>query len=457
MPLPSPSASERSLSVGGERVNIDEINIETTPKRTSGAPDPSWLTTAQAAARLGVKPATLYAYVSRGLIPRRRGPDGRASYFASADVERLARRTPHSRLAPTDIVIPTAVSFIDPGSGTLWYRGVDAVEATTAHRFEDIAEFLWTGKWNGRTRWEADTRCVRAAMGAQRALPRSTPPIDRIPVIVAVARAADAGRDDLSPDGVVRTGRNLIATVVETLPAQGDGEVAGSLGLAGRLWSRLSRSAPSRDEVGVLDATLGSAAEYGVTLSVVAARLAASLGADPYAAVSAALGPHVASTEGSRLRALEALLLECERTSDVDEAVETLVEDREGTTAASVDLYPAGDPRVGPILEGIRKLGHRRAEVVDAAIGALRRRGHTEPDLAFAVSALAFVFGFAPGSASAIMTVAGIAGWIAHAAGEYRRPTPFRPHATYIGTPPTPEDRADRRLLHAVMNYLREE
>ena len=35
------------------------------------------LTAQEAAERLGVKPATLYAYVSRGLLRRERGPDGR--------------------------------------------------------------------------------------------------------------------------------------------------------------------------------------------------------------------------------------------------------------------------------------------------------------------------------------------------------------------------------------------
>ena len=43
------------------------------------------LSTAEAAARLGVKPATLYAYVSRGLLGRERSADGRTSTFGPAD------------------------------------------------------------------------------------------------------------------------------------------------------------------------------------------------------------------------------------------------------------------------------------------------------------------------------------------------------------------------------------
>ena len=39
-----------------------------------------WLTAAEAAERLGVKPATLYAYVSRGVLARRRSPAGQSLF-----------------------------------------------------------------------------------------------------------------------------------------------------------------------------------------------------------------------------------------------------------------------------------------------------------------------------------------------------------------------------------------
>ena len=41
----------------------------------------TWITAEAAAQRLGVKRATLYAYVSRGVLVRKRAPDGRASLF----------------------------------------------------------------------------------------------------------------------------------------------------------------------------------------------------------------------------------------------------------------------------------------------------------------------------------------------------------------------------------------
>ncbi len=56
------------------------------------------MTAAAAAGRLGIKQATLYAYVSRGVLTRARAADGRGSLFDADEVERLrrmgARRAP---------------------------------------------------------------------------------------------------------------------------------------------------------------------------------------------------------------------------------------------------------------------------------------------------------------------------------------------------------------------------
>ena len=53
---------------------------------------PYSMTAAQAAGRLGVKQATLYAYVSRGVLGRGKAVDGRGSLFDPDEVERLALR-----------------------------------------------------------------------------------------------------------------------------------------------------------------------------------------------------------------------------------------------------------------------------------------------------------------------------------------------------------------------------
>src|SRR5579859_1425800 len=105
-----------------------------------------FLTAAQAARRLGVKPATLYAYVSRGVLRRDRAADGRGSLFDPEEVERLARRgRPRRPAGVADITVESAITEIT--SDRLRYRGLDAIRLATTQTFENVAELLWTGEF----------------------------------------------------------------------------------------------------------------------------------------------------------------------------------------------------------------------------------------------------------------------------------------------------------------------
>jgi excisionase family DNA binding protein len=49
-----------------------------------------WLSTSEVASRLGIKRATVYAYVSRGVLQRIRRPGRRDSWFDLSEIERFA-------------------------------------------------------------------------------------------------------------------------------------------------------------------------------------------------------------------------------------------------------------------------------------------------------------------------------------------------------------------------------
>ncbi len=112
-----------------------------------------WLTTDDALARLGTKPQTLYANVSRGRIRKRPDPaDSRRSLYSEEDVNRLAgrqigRRKAEAVAAETirwgEPVLPSAISMIEHGK--LYYRGKDAVVLSEEATLEDIAALLWDG------------------------------------------------------------------------------------------------------------------------------------------------------------------------------------------------------------------------------------------------------------------------------------------------------------------------
>jgi excisionase family DNA binding protein len=73
-----------------------------------------YLTVEEAAAQLGVKPATLYAYVSRGLLRSYREGRRRQRLYRRVDVEGLRRLQPSRRNAdqPAASEIPLAESWI---------------------------------------------------------------------------------------------------------------------------------------------------------------------------------------------------------------------------------------------------------------------------------------------------------------------------------------------------------
>ncbi|HEY8548202.1 MAG TPA: helix-turn-helix domain-containing protein, partial [Acidimicrobiales bacterium] len=137
--------------------------------------DDAWLTSEAAAARLGVKPETLYAYVSRGAIRSERVPGTRRSRFLRADVERLAgkQRRGGGRAGALDVIVETELTFLD-AAGRLLYRGWDVADAVAAGaRFEAVAG---SGDSRGQSR-----SAIEAPAGSARSLPPPAAPLPPSP------------------------------------------------------------------------------------------------------------------------------------------------------------------------------------------------------------------------------------------------------------------------------------
>src|SRR5688572_4341827 len=103
-----------------------------------------YLSAREAAAELAVSPATLYAYVSRGLIRSEPSADSRAHRYRAEDVRALKdRRAPQAeprgfRNFDADMpVLDTAVSTITE-QGPI-YRGVDCVALAESASLEHAA------------------------------------------------------------------------------------------------------------------------------------------------------------------------------------------------------------------------------------------------------------------------------------------------------------------------------
>src|SRR5512143_1864342 len=86
--------------------------------------DATLVGTAEACALLGVKPETLYAYVSRGLLQRRRADGRRGSLFDPAEIDRLATRgRQRAARRGRELRIASAITRVEPDGHR--YRGHD--------------------------------------------------------------------------------------------------------------------------------------------------------------------------------------------------------------------------------------------------------------------------------------------------------------------------------------------
>ena len=396
-----------------------------------------WLGAGEAARRLGIKQATLYSYVSRGVLRRRAGEDGRSSLFDAGEVESLARRGRPRHPGAGEFVIESALTEIT--SDRACYRGLDITALAARYELEDAAWLLWTGELTGRDRgpWRATEAALRAGRAAQAALPPGTLPLERFGVIVPALAAADPLRLQLDPPAVITAAQAIMAGLVDCLPA-GVGAGAGvgvGGGLTERLWGKLCPGSPDDGLKGALRAALVLLADHELAASTFAARVAASVRADPYAVVATGLGAAGGALHGGASLGVEAMLAAAAGPQDVARAVGSLLRRGERIPGFGHFVYRSGDPRAAFLLGEIRARapGSPRLAVADALAREVVGRGLPTPNIDFALAVLASVAGMVPGAAEAVFAVARTAGWIGHALEEYARHAPLRPRARYTG------------------------
>jgi citrate synthase len=399
-----------------------------------------FLTAAEAARRLGVKPATLYAYVSRGALSRGKAADGRGSLFDPGEIERLARRgRPRRPPGAADITIESAITEIT--ADRLWYRGMDALRLAVSHTFEDVAELLWTGELPPasapRPPWQATPAALTAGRAAQSALPPGTLPLERLQVIVPAMAATDPLRLQLDRPAVLAAARSIVAGMVDCLPLVPGARMSAGPDepMAERLWPRLCARRPSPALMSALSAALVLLADHELAASTLAARVAASVRADPYAVVGTGLGTMSGTLHGGASLAVEALLGAADDPSDVPRVVGELLRRGEKVPGFGHAVYRSGDPRAVVLLDLVRRAAPKSGQlaVAEAVLAEVRRKSLPGGNIDLALATLARVAGMIRGSGEAIFAVARTAGWTAHALEAYSGPGPLRLRAVYTG------------------------
>lgn len=403
-----------------ESINIDPINMS------------NRITAAEAAARLGVKRETIYAYVSRGLLTSERHIDGKSSTFDPAELDRLRRRKNLNRPGRLEVPIGSAITEVVDGSVS--YRGHPLADLVADRvGFEAVAELLWTGELQEAEPWTTDLTIAAAIEEAITALASGATAADRMMAGVVAAAAADPFRADRSPSGVASSGRILIRTLVDALPAQA--EAAGDR-VAERLWSRLTEAEPTN--AALLDLALVLLADHGMATSTLAARLAASTRAAPHAVLLAGLGAVSGPLHGGASGVAHQLFVDAEA-QGADAALAAAIKRDGKVPGVGHFIHRTRDPRHDLLMDALADaaLPDDRMDVVASVVSRTADRIPAAPNVDLALGALTYLTGMVADAGELIFATARTAGWLAHAVEEYdEAPIRFRPVGRYQPRPP---------------------
>jgi citrate synthase len=388
----------------------------------------------EAAALLGVKPETLYAYASRGLV-RRVGTGKRRRYLVE-DLQRLQTRqrarSGHGPVAAAalsfgDPVLDTRVTGIDE-RGPL-YRGRPAVElAAAGTRFEAVAELLWSGELPDKAPTWLPLAPPPGGLGPER-----TSLEDLMLALPALAQATPE-RLSRAPGVELELSRRLIRGLAELLVAPRLRRKTASIAELLAPSAGAAREAASA----ALDLALVLIADHELNASSFAARIAASTDASLFACITAALATLSGPRHGGACDRVEALLDEAATLPRASDVIERRSRRGDLVPGFGHPLYPHGDPRAEPLLERARllarlgKVKQNRLEPALALAQVMDKQG-LPATVDFGLVALTRALGMKPGSAGLLFALGRSAGWVAHVLEQRNAVAVLRPRARYLG------------------------
>ena len=401
--------------------------------------DDRFMTACEAALALGVSPATLYSYVSRGMLhsePVAGKP--RLRRYAKEDVLRLidrkeSRRNP-ARAAVKGLhwgspVLQSALTLIE--SGRFFYRGMDAIELAETATLEEVAALLWTG----------DPKRARDLFSGECAPLPPRPanlfkqifllgPVERCQTVLAFAAGRDLSAYDLRPAAVPRTGVKILRLAFSA--------VVGSL-VSSPLDTALVRAwiASRKSSAPLLRAALILCADHELNVSAFTARCIASARATPYEVVMGALAAFRGRRHGGVSEEVEILFREAERVRDCRPIVAKRLRLLGRVPGFGHQLYPQGDPRAQKLISLAQTYGrHAEWELAKRLVQAAHDLTGERPNLDFGLVMAARALQLHSKAPMAIFALGRTVGWIAHAIEQYADNELIRPRAHYVGPVP---------------------
>ncbi|MDR3100075.1 MAG: citrate synthase, partial [Paraburkholderia sp.] len=328
----------------------------------------SYMTAAEAAAALGISRATLYAYVSRGMLtstPAAEGASGSAGAgrggpqsrrYAAAEVRRLARRKADGKRAGKvaqkvlDWGVPVLESSITLiADGKLFYRGQDAIALARHASLEEVAALLWG--CSPRRVLEAGAAPIAVAQwSAWLKLWSAHSPLERALVLLPAAAAQMPRIWAQGRDAQLETGTQLMRLLAAALicaPHSGEPlhrQLAHAWGVRSRTQAELLRAA------------LVLCADHELNASTFTVRCITSTGMHLFGAAAGGLAALGGPRHGGETARVAALFDEASHADDLHRYLaQRLAADDPGTTPKlpgfGHPLYPDGDPRARLLLD----------------------------------------------------------------------------------------------------------
>jgi citrate synthase len=391
-----------------------------------------YLSAREASAELAISPATLYAYVSRGLIRSEPSLDSRSHRYRAEDVRSLKeRRTPSPEprgLRNFDADLPVMDSSIATitEDGPI-YRGVNCVDLAEKDTLEHAATLLWDV--TGVDPFAADNcPLVSGEMRAIAEAARQAAPIDRTIAVLALAASADPRAFTRAADGRAMVGGRILRLVVATMLNGAPSAEPLHLQIA-KAWAPNNKHAAD-----LIRRALVLLADHELNASTFTVRCAASTGLSLYDAIIAGL----VALKGPKHGGAGVLAAQLVKTL-VDRDVAPIIRERvalgERFAGFGHGVYKHGDPRAQSLLDALARAGAAEKFTREIPERIAEATGEFV-NIDYVLAVLVHTLGMPAGNELVLFAMARTVGWIAHAIEQLQYGRLIRPRARYIGPAP---------------------
>ena len=324
-----------------------------------------YLSAKEACAELGIRPQTLYAYVSRGLIRSETGDQRqRSRQYYREDIERLRRHkelrarpeaVAEQALRAGDPVLESALSRIDDDD--LYYRGISVSELARESKVEEVAALLWTGdrslqieEFAGETRLNGISPTLIAELAR-------LSKVEQMQALLPAIGAQDPAAFATAPPHIHQCGARILrfTTLIATAQDKTDSGIAQTLQSA---WL------PGRPETArLIEAALILCADHELNVSTFTCRTVASSGASLYAVITAGLSALQGPRHGGATSRLEALWDEAESANSVGDTITSRLKRGDVIEGFGHVVYRGVDPRAKILMELLEEAVPNAAEL----------------------------------------------------------------------------------------------